>query len=100
VDFEMWKQDDPNKRALLSCKYQENSGTAEEKIPYEVIKLISTMESDLRYRRAWLVLGGIGFSPALVAFYKTRLHEFIPSMRGRVDIVTTDELIATDLHLL
>lgn len=100
VDFDIWKADDENKRALLSCKYQETSGTAEEKIPYEVIKLIHTMESDLRYRRAWLVLGGVGFSDQLVQFYKTRLHEFIPSMRGRVEVVTTDELIATELKLL
>lgn len=100
VDFELWSRTDPNKRALVSCKYQETGGTAEEKIPYEVIKLIHTMESDRRYRRAWLVLGGVGFTPSLVDFYKTRLHEFIPSMRGRIDVLSTDELIAADLQLL
>ena len=46
IDWEIWSLDNPNLRALLSCKYQDSGGTAEEKIPYEVIKLARAVDLD------------------------------------------------------
>jgi hypothetical protein len=44
---------------LLSLKWQQTSGTAEQKVPYEAMCLIQAALSDPeRYRRAYLVLGG------------------------------------------
>jgi len=60
IDWEIWSLDNPNLRALLSCKYQDSGGTAEEKIPYEVIKLArSTLTRDSE-SLGWLseVMGG------------------------------------------
>jgi hypothetical protein len=44
---------------LVSLKWQQTSGTAEQKVPYEAMCLIQAALSDPdRYARAYLVLGG------------------------------------------
>lgn len=97
VDWELWMKEDSNRRALLSAKIQNVSGTADEKIPYEVLKLLHAMRDDPRYRIAWLSLGGTGWGRGLVNYYRTTLPEWIPEMAGRVRIVTTDELFSLNL---
>src|SRR5262245_56700814 len=42
---------------LVSMKWQQVSGTAEQKVPYEVICLMEALESK-EYAKAYLVLGG------------------------------------------
>ena len=50
-------------RFLVSLKWQQVSGTAEEKIPYEVVCLAHTMRvNDGVFSAAYLVLGGNGWS--------------------------------------
>ena len=44
IDWELVDQADDNIRGLVSCKYQGTSGTAEEKIAYEVIKYLEKPE--------------------------------------------------------
>ncbi|HEY4001896.1 MAG TPA: PD-(D/E)XK nuclease superfamily protein [Candidatus Xenobia bacterium] len=46
------------KLVLLSLKWQETPGTAEEKIPFEVIKLQSAIHDLPTFGKAFLVLGG------------------------------------------
>ena len=60
VDWEIFDKSDPNSRGLISCKYQGTSGTAEEKMAYEVIKLLYTMKMDSRYKKSWIIMGGEG----------------------------------------
>jgi hypothetical protein len=45
---------------LVSMKWQQVSGTAEQKVPYEVICLLEALES-VNYAKAYLVLGGEGW---------------------------------------
>ena len=68
VDVELISNDDPNKRGLISCKVQHVNGTTDEKIPYEVVKLLLLMKNDPRYKKAWIVLGGAGIKPELKQF--------------------------------
>ena len=47
---------------LVSLKWQQTSGTAEQKVPFEVICLAEAIRSsEGRYRKAYLVLGGGGW---------------------------------------
>ena len=47
---------------LVSLKWQQTGGTAEQKVPFEVICLAEAMRLDPdRYQRAYLVLGGAGW---------------------------------------
>jgi hypothetical protein len=49
------------RRYLISAKWQQVAGTAEEKVPYEIICLVDTMAAG-HYARAYLVLGGAGWT--------------------------------------
>jgi hypothetical protein len=99
VDWEISDITNPDKRGLISCKYQGTSGTAEEKIAYEVIKLLHAMKVDSRYEKSWIIIGGEGWSSGMREFIKVHLREWIPEMKQKVEILTTDELISADLKL-
>ncbi len=76
---------------LVAAKWQEVSGTAEQKVPFEVICLLKAME-DGEYKRAYLVLGGPGWT--LRDFYiKGGLHPFIVGSEN-VHIVTLEDFVA------
>jgi hypothetical protein len=99
VDWEIYKTSDPNFRGLISCKFQGTSGTAEEKIAYEVIKLLHTMKTDSRFKKSWIIMGGDGWSPGMRLFVTNHLYEWIPSMLQKIEILTTDQLLNTNLKL-
>ena len=99
VDWEIFDKEDTNTRGLISCKYQGTSGTAEEKMAYEVIKLLHTMKMDSRYKKSWIIMGGEGWSTGMREFIKNHLSEWIPEMDGRISILTTDQLISSDISL-
>jgi hypothetical protein len=99
VDWEIIDKQDPNSRGLISCKYQGTSGTAEEKMAYEVIKLLHTMKIDNRYKKSWIIMGGEGWSIGMREFIKNHLSEWIPEMGGRISILTTDQLISSEISL-
>jgi hypothetical protein len=55
----------------ISLKWQQTSGTAEQKVPFEVICLADLIQkSQGRFKKAYLVLGGEGWS--LKDFYLKR----------------------------
>ena len=99
VDWEIIDKQDPNSRGLISCKYQGTSGTAEEKMAYEVIKLLYTMKLDSRYKKSWIIMGGEGWSTGMREFINNHLSAWIPAMQNKVSILTTDQLINSDLSL-
>lgn len=49
-----------NRKYLISLKWQQVSGTAEQKIPFEVMCLAEAMELG-EYEKAYVVLGGEGW---------------------------------------
>jgi hypothetical protein len=99
VDWELVSSRDSNIRGLLSCKYQGVSGTAEEKLPFEIIKLLHTMKVDTRYKHSWLVMGGVGWSPGMARFLHEDLLRWIPEMEGKISICTTDQLLGANISL-
>jgi hypothetical protein len=46
---------------LISVKWQQVSGTAEQKVPFEAICLCDALRTNPRFARAYLVLGGSGW---------------------------------------
>jgi hypothetical protein len=76
---------------LVSVKWQQVSGTAEQKVPFEVICLLDALERGA-FAKAFLVLGGEGWK--LRQLYVTGgLNRFIPSAE-RVEIVTLEGFVA------
>lgn len=49
------------RRLLISLKWQQSSGTAEQKVPFEVICLAESVLTDNGFTTAYLVLGGEGW---------------------------------------
>ena len=79
------------KQYLVSLKWQQVSGTAEQKIPFEVISLSEAMRNG-GYEGAYLVLGGDGWK--LREFYTSGgLNEHLAHPEP-VEIVTLERFIA------
>ena len=53
-------EDEDGRIHLISLKWQQARGTAEQKIPFEIICLVDAMRNDDRFHKAHLVLGGNG----------------------------------------
>lgn len=53
---------DEGKKFVISLKWQQVQGTAEQKIPFEVMCLIQAMKDSEEFDGAYLVLGGDGWS--------------------------------------
>jgi hypothetical protein len=93
VDFVAWRPETPGRKILVSCKVQNWSGSTEEKLPYEVIKLLYTMRENPEYEKAYIILGGTGWSKGIRGFIKKDLREFIPDA-DRVQVLLTDEFLS------
>lgn len=79
------------KKYLISLKWQQVAGTAEQKIPFEVICLAEALESG-QYEKAYVVLGGEGWT--LRKFYAS--GGLTKYLRGaeKVEIVTLEGFVA------
>jgi PD-(D/E)XK nuclease superfamily domain len=85
--------DEEGKGYLISLKWQQTSGTAEQKVPYEAMCLIQAALCDPdRYERVYLVLGGPAWS--LRDFYTS--GGLVPFMKYEdlLQIVTLEQFIA------
>ena len=91
VDYIVAKEG--QKAILISSKYQEVGGTAEQKVPFEVISLIKAIrESKGRFERAHIVLGGKGWT--LREFYTSGgLNPYLKDT-DIVKIVSLDQFMA------
>lgn len=79
-----------NKKFLVSLKWQQTSGTAEQKVPFEVICLVDAVDTH-GYNKAYLVLGGGGWT--LRDFYVGGgLQKYLKY--DKVEIMTLEEFVA------
>jgi hypothetical protein len=77
----------------ISLKWQQTGGTAEQKVPFEVMCLIDMLRSmPLIYRSAYLVLGGEGWT-LREFFIGGGLRDFLIDA-DRVQIVTLEGFVA------
>jgi hypothetical protein len=75
---------------LISLKWQQVAGTAEQKIPYEVICLAEALEAG-EYTRAYVVLGGEGWT--LRQFYTSGALEKYLKRIEKVRLVTLERFV-------
>ena len=88
VDIVARKED---RQFLVSVKWQQVMGTAEQKVPFEVICLLDALEGG-PYSMAYLVLGGEGWK--LRNFYVDGgLKKYLP-IDGKVEILTLEGFVA------
>lgn len=77
---------------LVSLKWQQVGGTAEQKVPFEVICLLEVVLVDLNYKKAYLVLGGEGWT--LRNYYVSGELKKHLQYAGRVEITTLEKFVA------
>jgi hypothetical protein len=83
--------DKDGRKVLISMKWQQVSGTAEQKVPFEVICLLEAIASG-PYEKAYLVLGGEGWT--LRNFYTSGgLKKYLDYDRD-VEIITLESFVA------
>jgi hypothetical protein len=79
------------RQILISMKWQQVSGTAEQKVPYEAICLAEAVRQG-PYTKAYLVLGGNGWK--LRSFYTGGgLKSYLVDI-GKVEIISLEDFIA------
>lgn len=76
---------------LVSVKWQQVSGTAEQKVPYEVICLMEALESK-EFAKAYLVLGGDKWSLRDM-YVSGGLSKFLDH-QDQVEILTLESFVA------
>lgn len=88
-----------NRRIIISSKWQQTDGTAEQKVPFEVLCLLEALSSG-EYTEAYLVLGGVDAGPNGVRGWKLRsfylgggLNKYIPDAH-RVKMLTLEGFVA------
>lgn len=84
-------EDSAGGQYLISMKWQQVGGTAEQKIPFEVICLIEALKQE-KYQSAYLVLGGEGWRYKDV-YFSGALNEYIRGAE-QVNIVPLDRFVS------
>ena len=77
-----------SQKILVSLKWQQTSGTAEQKVPYEFLCLASALQQDPTITGAYLVLGGNGWTKR--DFFVDDLASMISGMHDVVVIEGND----------
>jgi hypothetical protein len=78
------------RKILISLKWQQVSGTAEQKVPFELICLLEALEAG-QHDKAYLVLGGEGWT--LRNFYTSGgLKPFLRNAE-KIDVVTLEGFV-------
>ena len=81
------------RRVLISLKWQQASGTIEQKVPFETICLAEAL--DRGYDKAYIVLGGEGMRANLRQFYVSGgLKPFLNVPWDRIEIMTLEGFVA------
>ena len=81
-------------RFLVSLKWQQTAGSAEEKVPFEVIKLLHALRENPNYDKAYIVIGGDGFSASLVDFYLSEEFRSYVRESEKIEILTLNDVMA------
>lgn len=81
-----------DERILVSLKWQQVGGTAEQKVPFEVICLAEEVHPR-KFQKAYLVLGGDGWT--LRDFYTSGELDKHLTHANRVKVVTLERFIAS-----
>ena len=78
-------------RILISLKWQQTSGTAEQKVPYEYMCLADVLSKDPEIHRAYIVIGGDGWTKH--SFFLNELNDWV-NTEEFVDVVLLNPFMA------
>jgi hypothetical protein len=73
-------------------KFQNTTGSVDFKLPYEVISLAHSVETNNEIQKGFLVLGGQGYSKGMLNFVLNNLHDWL-NITTDVEILMFDDFI-------
>lgn len=76
---------------LISMKWQQTSGTAEQKVPFEIICLAEAIRNTPSYKRAYVVLEGPGWT--LREYYVEKIQEHLVGTES-VKVLSLEAFVA------
>ncbi len=82
-----------NNSIIISLKWQQVAGTAEQKVIYEIASLIKIIEND-NFKKAYLVIGGNGFSQNAKEYLFSQEHRNILKHGDLVENIGVEDFIA------
>ena len=83
----------PSGNIIVSAKWQQTKGTAEEKILWDIANLIAIVRGSGGYRKAYVVLGGGGFSEGMLNFLLRQGHSGILQDGHLVEVVSLEDFL-------
>jgi len=83
-----------NNSIIVSLKWQQVPGTAEQKVIYEIASLIKIIETSDIYTKAYLVIGGNGFSSNSKNYLFSQEHRKILKNGDLVENISVEDFIA------
>ena len=78
-------------RIVISLKWQQSSGTAEQKVPYEFMCLADVLTNDSTIHKAYIVIGGDGWTKH--SFFLNGLDSWV-NTKEFVDVLRLDTFVA------
>ena len=78
---------------IVSLKWQQVAGTAEQKVIYEIASLIKIIEND-NFKKAYVVIGGNGFSRNAKEYLFSQEHRNILKHGDLVENIGVEDFIA------
>ena len=78
---------------IISLKWQQVAGTAEQKVIYEIASLIKIIEND-NFKKAYVVIGGNGFSQNAKEYLFSQEHRNILKHGDLVENIGVEDFIA------
>ena len=78
---------------IISLKWQQVAGTAEQKVIYEIASLIKIIEND-NFKKAYVVIGGNGFSQNAKEYLFGQEHRNILKHGDLVENIGVEDFIA------
>jgi len=76
---------------LISMKWQQTSGTAEQKVPFEIICLAEAIRENPNYKRSYVVLGGTGWT--LRDYYVEKIQKHLVGTEA-VKVLSLETFVA------
>ena len=80
-----------SERIVISLKWQQSSGTAEQKVPYEYMCLADVLSRDPSIHKAYIVIGGDGWTKH--RFFLNELESWVKTEEF-VDVVDLNSFVA------
>jgi hypothetical protein len=83
--------------AVIISRFQGQSGSTEEKLISVLIRLKVTLDEDSSIKKAWLLLGGDGWTREYISFINNKLQDLVPGLFEKISVISNrKELIQCD----